>query len=199
MSEEFNLKFSDGVGTLLKFIFNDLNLWRLVSRSMFSGVWVLLSCVCPRDDDDENKLRALLPLLLLLKLSIGCDVLVLMLFDLWWWWNWYDFWLPLNKLCKKGKVSRFRKRTFFSLFNYLKQFYCAFYCLSNSPFFLKYSTAAMCSLPIHWVLRLGMWQILAIITSDFVLARTSFVVTWRGLLFRWISSTTKSINYEKKW
>jgi hypothetical protein len=85
--KKLNLKFSDGVGTLLKFIFNDRNLWRRVSRSIFSGVCVLLSCVCPREAD-ENKLRLLL-LLLLLKLSIGCDVLVLMLPDL----RWNDFWL----------------------------------------------------------------------------------------------------------
>lgn len=72
-----------GAGTLLKFIFNDRNLWRRVSRSMFSGVCVLLSCVCPPREDDEKILRALLPLLLLLlKLRWGWDVLVLMLFDL---------------------------------------------------------------------------------------------------------------------
>lgn len=81
--KKFNLKFRDGVGTLLKFIFSERSLWRRVSRSMFSGVWVLLSWVwLPRDEDDENKLRMLLLELLLLKLNRGCDVLVLILFDL---------------------------------------------------------------------------------------------------------------------
>lgn len=36
--KKLSLKFNDGVGTLLKFIFNDRNLWRRVSRSIFSGV-----------------------------------------------------------------------------------------------------------------------------------------------------------------
>lgn len=75
------LKFSDGVGTLLILnVFNERNFCRRVSRSILSGVCVLLSCVCPRDD--ENKLLELPLLLLLLKLSKGCDVLVLILFDL---------------------------------------------------------------------------------------------------------------------
>jgi hypothetical protein len=75
------LKFSDGVGTLLKFIFSDRSLCRLVSRSMFSGVCVLLSCVWPRALDAKMFLELPL-LLLLLKLSIGCEVLVLILLDL---------------------------------------------------------------------------------------------------------------------
>jgi hypothetical protein len=77
------LKFNVGVGTLLKFIFNDRNLWRRVSRSMFSGVCVHLSWVwLPLRDDDENKLRDPLLLLLLLKFSIGCEVLWLIMLDL---------------------------------------------------------------------------------------------------------------------
>lgn len=36
--KKLSLKFNDGVGTLLKFIFNDRSLWRRVSRSIFSGV-----------------------------------------------------------------------------------------------------------------------------------------------------------------
>lgn len=66
-----NLKFNDGVGTLLKFIFNDRNLWRRVSHSKFSEVCVPLSCVDLTRDDDECKIRVLL--VLLLKLWSGCD------------------------------------------------------------------------------------------------------------------------------
>lgn len=66
-----------------------------------------------------------------------------------------------------------------------------FYCF-RSPFRLQNSTA-MCPLPTHGVLWLGMWKILVVVASHFVLA-ASFVVTRRRLLLWRVSATAKSEN-----
>lgn len=180
-----SLKFNEGVGTLLKFIFKDRNLWRRVSRSIFSGVWVLLSCVCPPREEDENRLlRAFIPpppppplillLLLMLKFSKGWDVLVLMLFDLrrelFWFWSFYmcsQFFFRPNKI---------------SILNWT----------TNQPLWFQNSTATMCS-PVHRALRLGMWKMFVVHAANVVLARRPLVFTGRWLLLLWrVSSTAKS-------
>lgn len=99
----------------------------------------------------------------------------------------------ISGLIKVLSVTFYCRNLFFSEMNNNVSFIAS---LFHSPFSFQNSTAAMCSLPIHWVLRLGMWEIF-VVASHFVLG-ASFVVTRRCWLLRRISSTAKSATNEMK-